>query len=42
MENKEGIAMTHDFNKPTPHTSSPEETEKRRLPVYILAIVGIF
>ncbi|MCU4414714.1 hypothetical protein KTH71_11845 [Acinetobacter sp. WU_MDCI_Axc73] len=35
--------MTHDFNKPSPHTSSPEDTEKkRRLPVYILAIVGIF
>lgn len=35
--------MTHDFNKPTAHTSTPEETEKkRRLPVYILAIVGVF
>ena len=35
--------MTHDFNKPSPHISTPEETEKkRRLPVYILVIVGIF
>ncbi|AYA02693.1 hypothetical protein BEN74_07420 [Acinetobacter sp. WCHAc010034] len=34
--------MTHDFNKP-PHTSSSEETtQKKRIPVYILALVGIF
>ena len=33
--------MTHDFNKP-PHTSSSEETtQKKRIPVYILALVGI-
>ena len=34
--------MTHDFNKP-PHVSSLEETtQKKRIPVYILALVGIF
>lgn len=34
--------MTHDFNKP-PHASSSEETtQKKRIPVYILALVGIF
>lgn len=34
--------MTHDFNKP-PHASNPEETtQKKRIPVYILALVGIF
>ena len=31
----------HDFSKP-PHVTSPEETAKRRLPVYILIIVGLF
>ncbi|WP_336169223.1 hypothetical protein [Acinetobacter sp. 161(2023)] len=32
----------HDFSKP-PHVTSPEETaKKRRLPVYILVIVGLF
>ncbi len=32
----------HDFSKP-PHVTSPEETaKKRRLPVYILIIVGLF
>lgn len=34
--------MTHDFNKP-PHTESAEETtQKKRIPVYILALIGIF
>jgi flagellar basal body-associated protein FliL len=34
--------MTHDFNKP-PHTSSSEETtQKKRITVYILVLVGIF
>lgn len=34
--------MTHDFNKP-PHSSSSEEVEqKKRIPVYILILVGIF
>ncbi len=32
----------HDFSKPS-HVTSPEETaKKRRLPVYILIIVGLF
>ncbi|HCW3810510.1 TPA: hypothetical protein OXK40_000992 [Acinetobacter baumannii] len=32
----------HDFSKP-PHVTSPEKTaKKRRLPVYILIIVGLF
>lgn len=35
--------MMHDFSKPQPHVASKEEiTKKRRLPVYILIIVGIF
>src|SRR5690606_31367056 len=34
--------MPHDFNKP-PHVITPEEkSQKRRLPVYILVIVGNF
>ena len=34
--------MTHDFNKP-PHVNSPEDTNrKKRIPVFILIIVGIF
>lgn len=34
--------MTHDFNKP-PRVHTPEEREKKkRLPVYMLALVGIF
>ena len=33
----------HDFNKPHPHVASQEElSKKRKLPVYILIIVGIF
>jgi flagellar basal body-associated protein FliL len=35
--------MKHDYSKPSSHASSPEETErKRKLPVYILIVVGIF
>lgn len=34
--------MTHDFNKP-PHVNNPEDTNrKKRIPVFILIIVGIF
>lgn len=34
--------MTHDFNKP-PHVNSPEDTNrKKRIPLFILLIVGIF
>lgn len=34
--------MTHDFNKP-PHVMTPEEKmQKKRLPVYILILVGVF
>ncbi|CAB1222584.1 hypothetical protein [Acinetobacter bouvetii] len=34
--------MTHDFNKP-PHVTTPEEKmQKKRLPVYILILVGVF
>ena len=34
--------MTHDFNKP-PHVQTPEERQKKkRVPVYMLALVGIF
>lgn len=34
--------MTHDFNKP-PHVITPEErSQKKRLPVYILILVGVF
>lgn len=34
--------MTHDFNKP-PHTESAEEVQKKkRIPVYILMLIGIF
>lgn len=34
--------MTHDFNKP-PHVNSPEDVNrKKRIPVFILIIVGIF
>jgi hypothetical protein len=36
-------AMMHDFSKPQPHVASKEEiARKRKLPVYILLIVGIF
>ena len=34
--------MTHDFNRPPHVTSTEEVTQKKRLPVYILAIVGVF
>jgi len=34
--------MTHDFNKPS-HVQTPEERQKKkRVPLYILALVGIF
>ncbi len=34
--------MAHDFNKP-PHVTTQEETnQKKRLPVYILILVGVF
>ena len=33
----------HDFSKPQPHVASQEEVaKKRKLPIYILVIVGIF
>ena len=33
----------HDFSKPQPHVASQEEVaKKRKLPVYMLIIVGIF
>ncbi len=33
----------HDFNKPQPHVASKEEIErKRKLPVYMLIMVGVF
>ena len=35
--------MMHDFSKPQPHVASKEEiARKRKLPVYMLLIVGIF
>lgn len=35
--------MMHDFSKPQPHVASREEiAKKRKLPVYMLIIVGIF
>lgn len=34
--------MTHDFNRP-PHVENTEATtQKKRIPVYILGLVGIF
>ncbi|NHB57584.1 hypothetical protein [Acinetobacter shaoyimingii] len=34
--------MTHDFNKP-PHVTTQEEVkQKKRIPVFILILVGIF
>jgi flagellar biosynthesis/type III secretory pathway M-ring protein FliF/YscJ len=36
-------AMMHDFSKPQPHVASREEiAKKRKLPVYMLIIVGVF
>ena len=33
----------HDFSKPQPHVASQKEVaKKRKLPIYILVIVGIF
>lgn len=34
--------MTHDFNKPPHVTSTEEVTRKKRIPVFILILVGIF
>ena len=35
--------MMHDFSKPQPHVASREEiAKKRKLPVYMLIIVGVF
>ncbi|OTG74052.1 hypothetical protein B9T26_07910 [Acinetobacter sp. ANC 4169] len=34
--------MTHDFNKPPHVTSAEEKSQKKRLPVYILVLVGVF
>ncbi len=34
--------MTHDFNKPPHVTSEEERSQKKRLPVYILLLVGVF
>jgi len=34
--------MTHDFNKPPHVTTAEEKSQKKRLPVYILVLVGIF
>ena len=35
--------MMHDFSKPQPHVASREEiAKKKKLPVYMLIIVGIF
>ncbi|WP_171263489.1 hypothetical protein [Acinetobacter sp. ANC 4999] len=34
--------MQHDFNKPS-HVTTPEEVkQKKRLPVYMLILVGLF
>ena len=35
-------SMTHDFNKPPHVISATEKTQKKRVPVYILILVGIF
>ena len=33
----------HDFSKPQPHVATPEDiARKKRLPIYMLIIVGIF
>lgn len=44
MENKTGeYIMSDDSNKHTPYHSTPQESEKKkRLPVYILIVVGLF
>lgn len=35
--------MMHDFSKPQPHVASREEiAKKKKLPVYMLIIVGVF
>lgn len=39
---RKGMKMSDDFNKP-PHTeNSGASNEKKRIPVFLLAIVGIF
>ncbi len=34
--------MRHDFSKPSHVTSAEEITHKKRLPVYMLILVGLF
>lgn len=34
--------MTHDFNKPPHVTSEEAKNQKKRRPVYILILVGVF
>lgn len=34
--------MRHDFSKPSHVTSAEEITQKKRLPVYMLILVGLF
>lgn len=34
--------MKHDFSKPAHVTSSAENAQKKRLPVYMLIVVGLF
>jgi len=34
--------MRHDFSKPSHVTSAKEVTQKKRLPIYILVLVGLF
>ena len=42
LEIRGDINMTHDFNKPPHVTSAEEKNQKKRLPVYILILVGVF
>ena len=34
--------MRHDFNKPSYMTSSEDLAQKKRLPIYMLILVGLF
>ena len=34
--------MRHDFSKPSHVTSADEITQKNRLPIYMLILVGLF
>jgi len=34
--------MQHDFNKPTHVTSDEELQKKKRLPIYMLILIGLF